>query len=141
MSSLQAMPAAASVATSSRLVRELRAMFVLALPLVLTQLSQILVHTTEVLLLGRLGPAELAAAPLAAALFHTTLRFGVGIVSATAPLIAQAKGARQPRQIRRIVRQGLWVTLAVTAPMMAALWFVRQLVDAIGQDLELLEFI
>jgi MATE family multidrug resistance protein len=129
---------AAPPTAAATLARELRAMLVLALPLVLTQLTQILVHTTEVLLLGRLGAAPLAAATLAVALYHTAMMFGIGVASATAPLLAQARGARQPRQIRRVVRQGLWVTLVLTLPLMAALWFVRPLLAAMGQDPELL---
>lgn len=119
-------------------VRELAALSVLALPLVLTQLTHILVHTTEVLLLGRLGPAPLAAATLAAALYHAAMMFGIGVASATAPLAAQARGAGQPRQIRRVVRQGLWVTAALSLPLMAALWQTRPLLAAMGQDPALL---
>lgn len=137
MSSLDTTAAAPRVGTGE-CARELRAMLALALPLALTQLSQILVHTTEVLLLGRLGPAPLAAATLAAALFHSGLMFGVGVVSASAPLIAQAKGAGQPHLIPRIVRQGLWVTLAITLPLIGLLWFVRPLLTAMGQDPSLL---
>lgn len=118
--------------------RELKAMLVLALPLVLTQLTQVLVHTTEVVLLGRLGAGPLAAASLAAALYHTAFMFGVGVASASAPLLAQARGARQPRRIRRTVRQGLWVSLAVTAPLMLLLWFARLPLAAMGQDPALL---
>jgi MATE family multidrug resistance protein len=137
--SLSASLAVATPSTvAEKLARELKAMLVLALPLVLTQLVQILVHTTEVLLLGRLGAAPLAAATLAAALYHTAMMFGIGVASATAPLVAQARGARQPRLIRRTVRQGLWVTLALTLPLMAALWFVRPLLAAMGQDPALL---
>ena len=66
MSSLDTTTAAAPRVGTGECARELRAMLALALPLALTQLSQILVHTTEVLLLGRLGPAPLAAATLAA---------------------------------------------------------------------------
>ena len=83
------------LAAPTGLARELRAMFVLALPLVLTQLLQILVHTTEVVMLGWLDARALAAASLAAALLHSGMMFGVGIASATAPLVAQAKGGRQ----------------------------------------------
>lgn len=132
---LAAVPAPAAPGV---LALELRAMLALAMPLVLTQLTQVLVHTTEVLLLGRLGASPLAAASLAAALFHTALMFGVGVVSATAPIIAQAKGARQPRRIRRAVRQGLWVTILVTAPLMLLLWHARPLLAWMGQSLELL---
>ena len=138
MTSLDATTAAAPLVAPNGLARELRAMLALALPLALTQLTQILVHTTEVLLLGRLGPAPLAAATLAAALFHSGLMFGVGVVSATAPLIAQARGAHRPRQIPRIVRQGLWVTVAITLPLIGLLWFVRPLLEAMGQDPSLL---
>ena len=138
MSSLDVSAATTPVAVPDRLARELRAMLALALPLALTQLTQILIHTTEVLLLGRLGPAPLAAATLAAALFHAGMMFGVGVVSATAPLIAQAKGARQPRLIARTVRQGLWMTLAITGPLIALLWWTRPLLAAMGQDPALL---
>lgn len=139
MASLSAAHAVARPTNVGRLVgHELLATLALALPLVLTQISQILVNTTEVVLLGRLGAAPLAAATLAAALFHTALLFGIGIASATAPLVAQAKGAMQPRRIRRTVRQGLWASLAVTAPLMLALWFARPLLAAMGQDPALL---
>ena len=123
MSTIPAATAAPPLVATSGFARELRAMFALAFPLVLTQLTQTLVHTTEVLMLGRLGAASLAAATLAAALFHSGMMFAIGVASATEPLIAQAKGARQPRQIRRVVRQGLWMTLAITLPLMAGLWF------------------
>ena len=138
MSSPLAVTAAALPAAPSGLARELRAMLVLAAPLILTQLTQVMVHTTEVVLLGWLGAASLAAATLAAALFHTGMMFAIGVASATAPLIAQAKGARQPRQIRRVVRQGLWATATITAPLMVAMWFVRPLLAAMGQDESLL---
>ncbi|MGD9509358.1 MAG: MATE family efflux transporter [Geminicoccaceae bacterium] len=138
MSTIPAATATPAFAASTGLARELRAMFALALPLVLTQLLQVLVNTTEVVMLGWLDARALAAASLAAALPHTAMMFGVGIASATAPLVAQAKGARQARKIRRVVRQGLWVTLAVTLPLMLVLWFVRPILTAMGQQPELL---
>ena len=138
MTTLPAATATPALAVPVGLARELRAMLVLALPLIVTQLMQILVNTTEVVLLGRLDARALAAASLGAALLHTAMMFGVGIASATAPLIAQAKGARQPRKIRRVVRQGLWVTLAVTLPLMAVLWLARPILAAMGQQAGLL---
>ena len=138
MTTFPAAAATSAFAAPSGFVRELRAMLVLALPLVVTQLLQILVNTTEVVLLGWLDARALAAASLAAALLHSGMMFGVGLASATAPLIAQAKGARQPRRIRRVVRQGLWATLAVTLPLMVVLWFARPILAAMGQQAELL---
>jgi multidrug resistance protein, MATE family len=118
---------------------EFGAMLALALPLALTQLGQILIHGTEVLLLGRLAPAKLAAVTIGWSLFHICFMFAIGTVQATAPAVAQARGARQPRQVRRAVRQGLWLALAVTLPMGLLLWFSRPIFLAIGQDPALLD--
>ena len=52
MSTIPAATATPVLAASTGLARELRAMLALALPLVVTQLLQILVNTTEVVLLG-----------------------------------------------------------------------------------------
>jgi MATE family multidrug resistance protein len=138
MRSSVTLPAARAAGTAA-LWHELRAMLALALPLALTQIAQVLVHTTEVVLLGRLSAQALAAASLGAALFHTGFMFAVGVVSATAPLIALAKGARKPRALRRAVRQGLWVTLALSLPLGLLLALTaRPLLALMGQDPHLL---
>jgi MATE family multidrug resistance protein len=126
--------AAAQPAAPRPFAVELRATLALALPLALTQLAQMLVHTTEVLLLGRVSAEALAAASLGAALVHLAAMFATGVVSATAPLIAQARGARRPREVRRAVRQGLWVALLVSLPLMAALSQAEPILLALGQD-------
>jgi MATE family multidrug resistance protein len=121
----------------SSLGAEIRATAWLALPLAATQLGQIAINTTDVLFLGRLGADALAAATLGIALFHVVMVSCFGVVMATAPLVAQALGGRQPRRLRRVVRQGLWVTAAITAPCLLLLWFTRPILVAIGQQPEL----
>ena len=92
---------------SPRLVRaEALAMLKLAGPLAATQLGQIAINTTDVLLLGWLGPEPLAAASLGLALFFFLFMFGLGVVSATSPLFAQAVGAGRPLRVRRVLQQG-----------------------------------
>jgi MATE family multidrug resistance protein len=111
----------------------------LAVPLALTQLGQVAIHGTEVLLLGRLGAAKLAAVTLAWPLFFACFIFACGVVQATAPLIATARGARRPREVRRAVRQGIWVTVAVSLPCSVLLWHARPLLEGLGQDPALLD--
>ena len=48
--------------------------------------------TTDLALIGRLGDAALAAAALAHTVFFISFTFGMGLVSAVAPLAAQAFG-------------------------------------------------
>jgi MATE family multidrug resistance protein len=42
---------------------------------------------------------------------------GMGLVSAVAPLAAQAFGAREPRMVRRALRVGLWASVILGLPM------------------------
>jgi MATE family multidrug resistance protein len=133
MSSFSARLAAASLPARATL-HEVRETARLGVPLAMAQLGQIAINTTDVLILGRLGPEALAAASLAMSLFYPSLLFAVGVVTAVAPLVAQARGARRPREVRRAVRQGLWVTAAISAPLMLLLWYVRPILAALGQD-------
>jgi MATE family multidrug resistance protein len=118
----------------SSLGAEIRATAWLALPLAATQLGQIAINVTDVLVLGRLGADALAAASLGIALFHVVLVSCFGVVMATAPLVAQALGARRPRRLRRVIRQGLWVAAVITAPCLALLWLTEPILIGIGQD-------
>ncbi len=80
---------------------ELLATVKLALPMALTQLGQIAMMTTDLALLGRLGDRVVAATALAHTVLFGAFVIGMGLVSAVAPLAAQAFGAREPRLVRR----------------------------------------
>src|SRR6266581_4555398 len=95
----------------------------LALPIALTQLGQIAMMTTDLALIGRLGDGAVAAVALAHLILFSGFVLGMGLVSAVAPLAAQAYGARQPRLVRRSLRMGLWAAVIVGVPVNAAqLW-------------------
>ena len=99
----------------------------LAIPLALAQLAQIAIQTTDVVMMGWLGRDDLAAGTLGSNLLFPTFLFGMGIVTATAPMMAQALGARQFRAIRRTARQGFWVAVVYAVPMGVLLWNVEQI--------------
>ena len=105
---------------------EIRGTLTLAVPLALAQLAQIAINTTDVVMMGWLGRDDLAAGTLGGNLLFPTFLFGMGIVTATAPMMAQALGGRQYRAIRRTARQGFWVALAYAVPMGLLLWNVEQ---------------
>src|ERR1700730_8902183 len=93
--------------TGHRLSVELTETLKLAVPIALTQLGQIAMMTTDLAFIGRLGDSAVAAAALAHTIFFVSFTFGMGLVSAVAPLAAQAFGARNPRLVRRALRVGL----------------------------------
>src|SRR4051794_28328111 len=74
---------------------ELRAMLTLGGPLVLINLAQIALTTTDVIVLGRLGASALAAGTLGVNLYFGLLLFAIGLVSATSPMMAAAIGRKR----------------------------------------------
>lgn len=116
---------------------ELRAMLHLAWPLVVAQLAQSALHTTDVVLLGRLGPHYLAAGSLAVNFLLPFLIAGMGVVAAVSPLVAQARGARRFGTIRPIVRQGLWVAITLGMLILPIVLPVESIFVWMGQDPQL----
>ncbi len=112
---------------------ELRHTASLAWPLVLMQLAQIGIHTVEIVYSGRLGPTYLAAATVGSGTYHAGFLFLLGLAIAVAPMVSQARGRRAFREIRRTVRQGLWVTTLVALPTVLLLWEIRPLLLLLGQ--------
>ena len=109
--------------------RHIRETILLGLPLIASQLAQTLLNVTNTLVLGRLGPEELAASVLGWQLFFVIWMFGSGFGFAVMPLVANAIGAKDPRGGRRFVRMGLWISLAYALVMMVPLSNARACVS------------
>jgi len=120
---------------------ELRATLALAWPLILANVTQQAIQATDVLLMGRLGATQLAAATLALNMTFTFNLFLFGIVTACSPMMATALGQRfnAVRDVRRTFRAGLWILIFTLPPYWLILWHVGALMRAFGQAPELAE--
>jgi MATE family multidrug resistance protein len=118
---------------------ELRATLRLAWPLILANLTQQVIQATDILLMGRLGATELAAATLALNLTFTINVFLLGLVTATSPMMATALGQRfnAVRDVRRTFRAGLWLMAVALPPYWLVLWHVGALMRGFGISAEL----
>ena len=127
-------PARATVEIpGNQLATELAETLKLAVPLALTQLGQIAMMTTDLAFIGRFGSETVAAAALAHTVFFVTFTFGMGLMSAVAPLAAQAFGARDPHVVRRALRVGLWAALLISVPLMILPFHGEAILIALGQ--------
>ena len=115
---------------------EMRATLALALPLVLTNVAQALIHATDVVLLGWAGSRMLAAGTLGINLYVAFLIFGMGLVMASAPMMAKELGERRHsvRDVRRTVRQAMWAAVAVAIPVWLILWHTEPILVVLGQE-------
>jgi len=120
-------------ASGHHLAVELTETLKLAAPIALTQLGQIAMMTTDLALIGRLGDEAVAAAALAHTVFFISFTFGMGLMSAVAPLAAQGFGARNPRLVRRALRVGLWAALMISVPIMVLPLYGEHILVMLGQ--------
>ena len=123
----------AVTASGHHLAIELTETLKLAVPIALTQLGQIAIMTTDLAFIGRLGNEAVAAAALAGTVYFVSFTVGMGLVSAVAPLAAQAFGARDPHRVRRSLRTGLWAALMISFPIMLFSLYGEQVLLALGQ--------
>lgn len=111
-------------------------MLALGWPMVLTNVAQTAMTATDVVMMGHLGPDSLAAGALGANLYTAVLIFGIGVMAAVAPMISIELGRNRHavRDVRRTVRQGLWVAATLVGPMWLFLWQGEAMLRAMGQD-------
>jgi MATE family multidrug resistance protein len=122
-----------ATAAHDHLTLELTETLKLAAPIALTQLGQIAMMATDLAFIGRLGEDAVAAAALAGTVYFVSFTFGMGLMSAVAPLAAQAYGARNPHLIRRALRTGLWAALLIALPIMMFPLRGEQILLSLGQ--------
>jgi MATE family multidrug resistance protein len=120
--------------TASRWRAEVIETLRLALPMALTQLGQVAMMTTDLMLLGRLGDQVVAATALAHTILFAAFVIGMGVVSAVAPLAAQGYGARQPRMVRRALRVGVWASVLLGLPLSVIQLWGEPILIALGQE-------
>lgn len=111
-------------------------MLALAWPMILTNLGQTAMTATDVMMMGRLGADALAAGALGSNLYFAPLIFGLGLMLATSPMIATELGRKRHsvRDVRRTVRQGLWLAVIVAVPIWIILWNAEAILVAMGQE-------
>lgn len=92
------------------LSHDLSRTLVLGLPLVGSQVAQLLVGLTDTLMLGRYSVAALAASTLSTTFFFSVFVLGSGFAMAVLPLSAAAVGRGDETRARRAARMGLWLS-------------------------------
>ena len=97
---------------------EVRATFVLAWPMVATQLAMMALGVIDVIMMGWLGAEKLAAGAIASSIGFALFWSLSGILNAVSPIIAQARGRRDVKSVRRSTRQGFWATM-ILFPLLA----------------------
>ncbi len=116
---------------------DLAALLRLAGPLVLIQVGTMLMGVVDTMMVGRLSAAALAAAALANLYFFSFGMFGMGVLFALDPIVAQGLGARDELAVRRGLQRGLVLATVVAVPVSLMLLTVRPVLEFVGQPAEI----
>jgi len=96
-----------------------RGLLRLALPVTTVQVGMMTMGVVDTAMVGRVGAADLAAVALGSMYFFLISIFGMGVLMALDPVVAQGAGARDAEGVARGVQRGL--LLAVGLGLVASL--------------------
>lgn len=122
-----------------RIRTELRALLALAVPIIIAQLAHTAMGFVDTVMAGRVSPRDLAAVALGNSLWVPVFLLMTGVLLATTPKVAQRFGAGNHSEIGPLVRQALWLALAVGLLAAVALWNAEPVLHWMQVDTELIE--
>jgi len=113
---------------------DMRAILILALPLILTNFAHVALTTIDVVVLGTLGTLEIAAGGLAIALFNQLRTTGTGLVTGVSNLVAEAHVRGEHQYIRDLLVAGFFWATVCGLVFVAVLMLLERPLVLLGQD-------
>ncbi len=105
----------------------------LAYPIVIGQLSTIIIMITDNIVVGNYSSDSLAAASLAHAIFMTLQIFGMGVTFGLTPLVASAVATKEYDTCRKLFKHALITYTAMSVILSAIILIFSLFIDHIGQ--------
>ncbi|HET8553830.1 MAG TPA: MATE family efflux transporter [Rhodanobacteraceae bacterium] len=115
-----------------RVRRELAATVHLALPLIAAQLAAMGTNVVDTLLAGHMSAHVQAAVATGSGVWALVILAGIGTMLAVPPTVAQLDGAGRRHEIGAIIRQALWIALALGVLLCLLVRRAEPLLDLIG---------
>ncbi|WP_309137373.1 MATE family efflux transporter [Pseudomonas sp. LS44] len=123
----------------ARIRGELHALLSLATPIMIAQLALAAMGFVDAVMAGRVSPRDLAAVALGNSIWVPVFLLMTGILLATTAKVAQRFGAGQREEIGALVRQAIWLALAVGLAGAALLaWGAEPVLRLMGVEAELI---
>lgn len=110
--------------------------FLLAYPVMIAMLGQVMTGVADSVMVGWTGATPLAAASFANIFFAIPLYFGVGVSYAITPLIAQADGSNEVNKIIATLKNGSLINLITGLALVVLIFSVQPFMYSMGQPAE-----
>lgn len=118
---------------------EARASFLLAYPVMISMLGQVMTGVADSVMIGWTGAVPLAASSLANSFFSVLLFFGIGVSYAITPLVAEASGAHNNQRIMDAFRHGLIINLITSLLLVTVVIAGQSVLYHLGQPQDVVD--
>jgi MATE family multidrug resistance protein len=115
---------------------DIEALARLALPVVVVQVGMMSIGVVDTMVVGRLSSEALAAVALGHVAVVAVSSFGIGMLLALDPLVAQAVGANDEVGVRRAVQRGMVLAFALMVPSTLLLMPIETVLTLLRQPPE-----
>ncbi|WP_026705224.1 MATE family efflux transporter [Flavobacterium soli] len=119
--------------TLQQYTREFSYNLKLAYPIILGMIGHTLVGIVDNIMVGKLGPTELAAVSLGNSFVFIAMSLGVGFSTALTPLIAEADGEKNIEKGRSVFHHGLYLCSILGIALFILIFFCKPLIAYMGQ--------
>ncbi len=121
------------------MILECRQTLKLAFPLVIGQVSQMLLGVADTVMIGKLGVTEMAVLTFANSLFYVPFVFGIGVLTAISVFTSNARGAGDAAAGRASFRLGFYISTILGLLLFGLMWLVSLNLGMFGQPKEVEE--
>ena len=111
----------------------------LAYPIILGMLGHTVVGIVDNIMVGKLGPTELAAVSLGNSFVFIAMSLGIGFSTAITPLAAQADGKKSIEEGRSAFHHGLYLCSFLGVFLFGLIFFSKPLIGFMGQPENVVE--
>ena len=126
-----------ALSRSARTLAEIRALLALATPIIIAQLAYTSMGFVDTVMAGRVSARDLAGVALGNSLWVPVFLLMNGTLLATTAKVAQRFGAGKEAENGPLVRQALWLALAIGMLCAVLLWNAEPVLRLMGVDAEL----
>lgn len=113
--------------------KEFRYNLQLAYPVILGMIGHTLVGIVDNIMVGKIGPTELAAVSLGNSFIFIAMSLGIGFSTAITPLVAEAHGKGNREEGRLAFHHGLYLCTILGLFLFGVIFFSKPLLSYMGQ--------
>jgi len=103
-------------------VKEAKQLLLLAIPVILSQISQTAMGFVDTTMAGAVSATDMAAVAVGTSIWLPVILFAMGILMAITPTVAHLSGSGRRDKVGDHVQQGLWLAAILSVLVIAVIW-------------------